>query len=215
MLQIRQIPAWRPLTSVTLEALRTYAFRPWTLAMVVVCLFGGDWLGAEASGHEPNPREPLKKLEVRDVQPLWVSGSVYLAGQPNEEVLRRLKESGVKAVVNFRPDAEMIWSESKLVQSLGMKYHHLPFRAPETLTPDLIEKARRLLNDPEQQLLLMHCSSANRVGAIWLAHRVLDDGIPYDQALREAKKIGLRTPEYEEQVRVYLIDKGQPLTAVE
>ena len=38
----------------------------------------------------------------------------------------------------------------------------------------------------------MHCGSASRVGSVWLAKRVLQDGWTIEKATEEAKAIGLR-----------------------
>jgi protein tyrosine phosphatase (PTP) superfamily phosphohydrolase (DUF442 family) len=52
--------------------------------------------------------------------------------------------------------------------------------------------------------LLFHCASANRVGALWLPYRVLDNGITYDAALAEAKQVGLRAPGMETKAKDYI-----------
>jgi hypothetical protein len=41
---------------------------------------------------------------------------------------------------------------------------------------------------------LIHCASANRVGAFWMIYRVLEQGWSEDKALAEAERIGLRSP---------------------
>jgi len=71
------------------------------------------------------------------------------------------------------------------------------------LTPKVFDKARKLLRTSEKPILL-HCSSANRVGAVWIPFRALDMGIPLEQAVEEAKTIGLKTPAYEEIARQYV-----------
>ena len=50
----------------------------------------------------------------------------------------------------------------------------------------------------------MHCASANRTGAVWLAHRIVDGGLEFEAALAEARQVGLRTPAYEDRVREYV-----------
>jgi hypothetical protein len=50
----------------------------------------------------------------------------------------------------------------------------------------------------------MHCHSGNRVGAIWLAWRVLDGGLAWDKALDEAHEVGLKTPAFETRVKDYV-----------
>ena len=63
---------------------------------------------------------------------------------------------------------------------------------------------RELLNDTSRRPMILHCASANRVGAVWLVHRVIDDGLDYDVALAEAKKVGLRSAEYQQAAESYL-----------
>jgi hypothetical protein len=53
--------------------------------------------------------------------------------------------------------------------------------------------------------MFIHCTAAIRVGAFWMIRRVLRDGMTYDAALEEAKKVGLReAPHLEQFVRAYL-----------
>jgi hypothetical protein len=51
---------------------------------------------------------------------------------------------------------------------------------------------------------MLHCGSANRVGAIWLAHRVLNDGVELQTAREEAKEVGLRTVGYEQRALQFI-----------
>jgi protein tyrosine/serine phosphatase len=45
--------------------------------------------------------------------------------------------------------------------------------------------------DPTNQPVFVHCGSANRVAALWLAKRMLVDRWDQARALEEAKMIGL------------------------
>jgi len=40
--------------------------------------------------------------------------------------------------------------------------------------------------------LVVHCASGNRVGAVWMALRMLNDGYTEAAALSEARQVGLR-----------------------
>ena len=51
---------------------------------------------------------------------------------------------------------------------------------------------------------LVHCGSANRVGAVYLPWRVLDGGLSVEDALAEAKVVGLKTPMYETKALDYI-----------
>ena len=51
---------------------------------------------------------------------------------------------------------------------------------------------------------MLHCGSANRVGAVWMVYRVLDEGVTWEQAHREALEVGLRTDGYVERAKEYV-----------
>jgi uncharacterized protein (TIGR01244 family) len=148
--------------------------------------------------------DKLEPYKCGNVQRLHVLGGIFLASQPNQEDFKTAKENGIKTVINLRQAEEMDWDEAKHVKKLGMQYYHVPFKTPESLTDNVFDTIRKLLKDKDKQPLILHCQSANRVGAVWLAYRVLDGGINYDDALAEAKTVGLKLPAYEEKAKAYI-----------
>jgi uncharacterized protein (TIGR01244 family) len=129
---------------------------------------------------------------------------VYLAGQPSPEDFRIAKKEGLKTVVNLRTKPELTFDEAAHLKSLGIEYHHVPFRSPDTLTDKVFDSVRKVLNEKKKQPVMVHCASANRVGAVWLAHRVLDADVKYAAALKEAEAVGLRTPAFEDRAKAYI-----------
>jgi uncharacterized protein (TIGR01244 family) len=135
-------------------------------------------------------------------------GKIYLAGQPSADDFAVAKKDGIKTVINLRTSGEMRFDEKGVLKGLGLEYHYLPFAAPDTLKDEIFEKSLKVLGDRKKQPVLLHCASANRVGAIWLVHRVLTDKVEYGKALEEAKEVGLKFPPYEAKAKAY-IEKTQ------
>ena len=131
-------------------------------------------------------------------------GDLYLAGQPTPGDIPILKAKGIKRVVTLRADGEIRWREGAAMRDAGFEFIKVPFRGPETLTDDVFDSVRKLLRDAKETPMLLHCGSANRVGAVWLAYRVLDEGVAFDVAFRDAQEIGLRNTGYEAKVRDYV-----------
>ena len=100
----------------------------------------------------------------------------------------------------------MDWNEEQNVKKAGLEYSRLSISGPDSMTDELLGEARKLLRsaDGDDNKLLCHCGSANRVGAVWLTYRVLDQGIAWDTALEEAKEVGLRSPGLTEAARQYI-----------
>lgn len=148
--------------------------------------------------------EKLEPHERGTIARLHAIGEIFLASQPKPEDFALLKKEGVRTVINVRhPTESKDFDEEKIVAAEGMRYVNIPFEGPAELTDSVFDSVRDHLKSAERPILL-HCSSANRVGAVWLPYRVLDGGLSYDQALAEAKTVGLKSPDYEKKAREYI-----------
>lgn len=156
---------------------------------------------------QPQARAEIGRIEtanVGEIPKLSLAGDVYLSGQPSSADLGVLKAAGVRSVMNLRHSNEPIgFDEGARVSELGMEYLHEPFAGSSELNDGVFDRCRALLESAPRPLLV-HCGSANRVGAVWIPWRVLDGGVPLEQAVAEAKQIGLRSPELEAKARKYV-----------
>jgi len=123
---------------------------------------------------------------------LKLTDQVWTGGQPWLEHYPKLKEAGIKVIINLRPHAEYQGErEEAKVKELGMKYFNIPvdFSAPDELDVDDFLKLtdEQLKNGP----VFIHCAVGTRVGAFWMIRRVVRDSWEYDKALEEANRIGL------------------------
>jgi uncharacterized protein (TIGR01244 family) len=123
---------------------------------------------------------------------LKLTDAVWTGGQPWMEHLPKLKDAGIKVIINLRPHAEYQGArEEARVKELGMSYFNIPV---DSHTPDELD-ADDFLKLTDEQLkngpVFIHCAVAVRVGAFWMIRRVLRDGWEYDKALEEANRIGL------------------------
>lgn len=145
----------------------------------------------------------LEPYECGTVERVHVFGEVFLASQPQPEDFQHASDGGIKTVVNLRKPDEVEWDEEAVVTGLGMEYHSVPYKAVVELTDEVFDEVRELLNAPGNKPLMLHCSSGNRVAAVWIAHRVLDDGVSFEVAEAEAKEIGLKLPAYANRAKQY------------
>lgn len=151
-----------------------------------------------------NEVAPVKEAQLGATRNVHSCGALFCAGQPTRDDINVIKAKGIKRVITLRQDGEIDWDEAAAVKDAGLEFVAVPFGAPESLTDKVFDKVRGLLRESDKQPTVLHCGSANRVGAVWLTHRVLDQGVPLETALKEAKQIGLRTPAYEEKARQYI-----------
>jgi len=161
--------------------------------------------GSSAGEDRSREKVRLKEKKLGSTQPVHAFGDIYLAGQPSAEDLRVFNGQGIKTVISLRHKKELPWDEASTVELSGMKFVHVPFAGPQQLKPEVFDKVLKILRDEKQGPMVLHCGSANRVGAIWYAYRVLDGKLPPDEAMKEAQKVGLRTPAYLDRAQEYVI----------
>jgi uncharacterized protein (TIGR01244 family) len=135
-----------------------------------------------------------------------VDAVVACGGATETTALEGLKNDGFKAVINLRQTSEPganIDENKARAEALGLNYIHIPFngQAPEAKSVDDFLAA---VNNKANQPVYIHCGSANRVGAVWLVKRVLQDGWPVAKATEEAKLIGLRSAPLEQFALKYI-----------
>lgn len=137
-----------------------------------------------------------------------VDAVVACGGATETSALEGLKKDGFKAVINLREASEAganIEENAAKAKALGLNYIHIPFngQSPQTKTVDDFLAA---VSNKANQPVYVHCGSANRVGAVWLVKRVMQDGWEVPKATEEAKMIGLRSAPLEQFALKYIQD---------
>ena len=150
----------------------------------------------------------IEEAELGSTRNVHRFGNIWLAGQPTPEDFAEAKSRGIDTVISLRQASEIDWDEAAKLKELGLNFHPFPLASPESLTNDVLDRAIGLMDSKREAGTLLHCGSANRVGAIWMAHRVVNDGISLDAAIEEAKAVGLRTPAYQERAIEYIKRKS-------
>ncbi|MGJ8670884.1 MAG: hypothetical protein ACSHXK_15465 [Oceanococcus sp.] len=118
------------------------------------------------------------------------SAQLLCAGQPDEAGFRAAAQAGVKAVLNLRPDAEMVWDEAALLGELGVEYLQIPISSAEDLSQDNARILNQWLAQRQDETVLIHCASSNRVGAL-LALGAALEGSTNEEALALGRSAGL------------------------
>lgn len=157
----------------------------------------------------PVEAPPVSETQLSDVQPMHRVGDVYLSGQPTSTDFDIARNMGIATVVNLRrPNETPLLDERLLVEGNGMRYLMMSVGGPADLTDEFFGRMRKLLGNADSEPVLVHCASANRVGAAWLPFRHLDQGVPLPVAEAEAARIGLTSPEMLERAREYIASRS-------
>ncbi|MGE0461166.1 MAG: sulfur transferase domain-containing protein [Vicinamibacterales bacterium] len=135
-----------------------------------------------------------------------VDAVVACGGATEMSALDGLKADGFKSVINLRLASENganIPENQAKAKALGLNYFHLPLSGASP-DPAIVDQFLGVVSNKANQPVYIHCASANRVGAVWLVKRVLQDGWAVEKATAEAKAIGLSAPGLEKFALEYI-----------
>lgn len=126
--------------------------------------------------------------DIRSFEP-----GLYSAGQPTPDELADLARRGVRTVINLRhPDEPVAFDERAEAARLGLRYVSIPVTGAADLHPDSVRRfSQALVEARTEGDTLIHCASANRVGALVALERRLVRGASTDQALAAGRAAGL------------------------
>ncbi|NHA14107.1 protein tyrosine phosphatase family protein [Thioalkalivibrio sp. XN279] len=142
------------------------------------------------------------------------SEQLVIGGQPTAALLREAAEAGIELVVNFRPAGEedLDYDEAALVAELGLAYLQVPVAKQGSLTEENVRLFDAVLERVGEQPALMHCSTGNRVGAMFALHAARYRGMDTEAAVALGKAHGLT--HFEDEVRAELAhdakERAQP-----
>ena len=116
----------------------------------------------------------------------------YRGAQPGQKDYKDLAALGIKTVIDLRDDPQP--SEKSSVESLGMKYVHIPMIAKKYPTPEVTEAFLKTVNDPATGKFFLHCAGGrHRTGAMGAVYRSEFYHWTFDQAYKEMKQYDFYT----------------------
>jgi uncharacterized protein (TIGR01244 family) len=123
-----------------------------------------------------------------------VNDRVAVAGQPTPGEIVDVAQAGYKTIINLREESEIeARPEIEAAKNAGLRYISIPFSSKKP-SAERVEEFLRVTDDPEIYPAFIHCSTANRVSALWMVRRVLRDGWTLEEAEKEAAQNGLTNP---------------------
>lgn len=128
--------------------------------------------------------------------------NIFTSGQPTRQGFQQIAGLGVKTVINVLPEKECIPDEQKLVTANHMLYYAVPFELTG-YNKETITRFANILANAEKPVLI-HCSTGNHVGGLWFAYRVMQEGVPMAQGLKEGRNIGMKS-ELEDSIFLWII----------
>ena len=163
----------------------------WRLLLASVVLVAGSACAGDSEPVSSGLKVDLAAVvESGKVEPV---NGLSTAGQPDEAGFKVFAESGYAAVIDLRTAGEdRGLDEAAVVEDLGMDYLALPIGRGD-ITFEKAAELKRLMDQYDEPVLL-HCGSANRVGALIALQEYAETG-DREASLEAGREAGLKALE--------------------
>jgi tyrosine-protein phosphatase SIW14 len=116
-----------------------------------------------------------------------VSDSYFRGAQPQGGDYSALAAMGIKTVIDLQEDFDR--SEESQVKRAGMNFYRIPMSTHRPPTDAEQAHFLRLVNDPANQPVYVHCKGGrHRTGVMTALYRLTNDGWTADKAFSEMKQ---------------------------
>ena len=115
-----------------------------------------------------------------------VSEELYRGAQPTAEGMRRLKNMGVKTIVNLR----LAHSDRDEIEGTGLGYEHIPMEAWNA-EDDEVVRFLKIVGDKKRAPIFVHCKhGSDRTGSVSAIYRIVVQGWSKEDAIEEMTRGG-------------------------
>ena len=123
----------------------------------------------------------------------FVTDTLYRGAQPNPEGYRSLQQLGVEVVVDFRNEKDEIEAERQTVETSGMRFVSIPWRAMDQPNNKQVAQFLTLVQANPGKKIFVHCFAGHdRTGVMIAAFRLGIHHWKPEQALAEMGAFGFR-----------------------
>ncbi len=146
----------------------------------------------EAQTATPVESAPAAAADPAELLPKGKSPAdgVLTGGQPSDAQLEALADLGYTTVINLRGAEENGSTDPALVESLGMTYVSIPMTSADDVSQENAQRLAEAMAAAEGPVLV-HCASANRVGALMAMKAYHLDGASPEESLALAQEVGV------------------------
>ncbi len=201
------LPAILLLATSTTTAASPLPSRPEVSPAQVAGAAGVELTPASAAGASPSAPLPPAASRGLEALPAGASGelqfselpnfhrvdeNLFRSGQPGKGGMVKLKEVGVRTVLNLRYEQDQSRAEEAAAKANGLQYFNVPMYGLARPTQAQISRALALLDDSRNWPVLVHCErGSDRTGAVVACYRIEHSKWTAEKAIQEAMGYGM------------------------
>ncbi len=168
---------------------------------VAVLKIGGctpEAVPLKRAGYDPNAYTPAKTSVVDEQFNFHaVTPFLWRSGQPSEESFLRMKQHGLKTVINLRHEEQNNPWEKELAEKMGLQYYYFPMDAGKDHDLGQITEILEVIKDPANQPVLIHCHGGkDRTGLVTAIYKIEYTDQDFNDIYKEMLMFGYHQERY-------------------
>lgn len=173
---------------------KTHVLLLFSLLLSTISPVLSDESTAGAGAHDQLTKTDQEKKVKEEELPNFheVHPFLYRSGEPSQDGMKKLKDLGVKTIIDLRAPSERKFDEEKVAKDLGIKYIMMVMTsaAPTQAYVDtFLKTVNEAKADKSKGNVLVHCAhGSDRTGCMVGIWRVTQEDWSYDDAYAEMRK---------------------------
>jgi protein tyrosine phosphatase (PTP) superfamily phosphohydrolase (DUF442 family) len=126
-------------------------------------VFERSFSGPASNGYTP----PDTSIVDEQFNFHFVTPFLWRSAQPSEKSIQRMKDHGLKALINLKRDEQNHAWERSVAEKMGLQYYYFPMDAEGDHDLDQIAEILDVIKDPANHPVLIHCHGGkDRTGLV-------------------------------------------------
>jgi uncharacterized protein (TIGR01244 family) len=171
------------------------------LALPLSCQFATDDAASVDSVDQP-----MRSADLGEMHCVAIDGAAWIGGYPTAQDLDLARRRGVQTAIDVSTSDETAsYDIGAACRTLGIEYVSLGVETKRAIDDDNVERVLAELRQRARESMVFFCADGSRAAMLYAIHRAVDDGVPVEDALVEARRAGMKPGRQEAFVRTEVL----------
>ncbi|NNG26464.1 MAG: hypothetical protein HKM87_02995 [Ignavibacteriaceae bacterium] len=164
-----------------------------TLILIIYLLLACESKEEEANTYIP----PETSVSDKQFNFHIVDDGIWRSAQPSAESITVMKKHGLKTIINLRGSEDNHLWESRISDSLGVQYFHIPMDGREEPDTADLNEVLRIIENQKNQPVMYHClGGKDRTGIVTAIYRLKNSDVDFEEVHKEMLMYGYNEEEF-------------------
>lgn len=136
---------------------------------------------------------PVVHATLGSMHNVSVSGAFWFGSFPAAPDLDLAHRRGIKTVIDIAGPGEMQdYDVASTCQELGLRFVPIELDCRDCLDDGMVDAVLTELRAAQGEPLLLFCTNGSRAAMVFAIYRCIEEDVPIEQALTEARRAGMK-----------------------